>query len=77
MVVMSASNERFYKFAMPTDNNTCTTPAPKTQLVYKGGDETALQTTTTVEQTARKVIIDGQLYIRRAGKLYNAIGQQR
>lgn len=27
--VMSASAERFYKFAVPTNNNVCTTPAPQ------------------------------------------------
>lgn len=29
LIVMSASTERFYKFAVPTDNNVCTTPAPQ------------------------------------------------
>ena len=31
--VMSASAERFYKFAVPTDNNVCTTPAPTSQII--------------------------------------------
>lgn len=73
MVVMSASNERFYKFAMPTDNNTCTTPAPKAQVIEK--EETAVQMVTTAEQKTRKVVIDGQMYIVRGGKIYNALGQ--
>ena len=29
LVVLSATTERFYKFAVPTDNNVCTTPAPQ------------------------------------------------
>lgn len=31
--VMCASKERFYKFAVPTDNNVCTTPAPTSQII--------------------------------------------
>ena len=31
--VMSAATERFYKFAVPTDNNVCTTPAPTSQII--------------------------------------------
>ena len=33
LYVMSATKERFYKFAVPTDNNTCTTPAPTSQII--------------------------------------------
>lgn len=33
LIVMSASTERFYKFAVPTDNNVCTTPAPTSQII--------------------------------------------
>ena len=31
--VMSAAKERFYKFAVPTNNNVCTTPAPTSQII--------------------------------------------
>ena len=31
--VMSAATERFYKFAVPTDNNVCTTPASTSQII--------------------------------------------
>lgn len=75
MVVLSASNERFYKYAMPTDNNTCTTPALKDQVIEKA--ETAVQMVTTAEQKTRKVVIDGQMYIVRGGKTYNALGQEK
>lgn len=34
LYVMSATTERFYKFAVPTDNNTCTTPAPESQKLW-------------------------------------------
>lgn len=33
LVVLSATIERFYKFAVPTDNNVCTTPAPTSQII--------------------------------------------
>lgn len=33
LVVLSASTERFYKFAVPTNNNVCTTPAPTSQII--------------------------------------------
>ena len=33
LVVLSASTERFYKFAVPTTNNVCTTPAPTSQII--------------------------------------------
>lgn len=73
MVVMSASNERFYKFAMPTDNNTCTTPAPKAQVITKTGVETSLENTV-VSTQAKKIVRDGQVMIIRDGKTYNMLG---
>ena len=33
LYLMSASAERFYKYAIPTTNNTCTTPAKKSQVI--------------------------------------------
>lgn len=33
LYVLSASTERFYKFAVPTQENTCTTPAPESQKI--------------------------------------------
>ena len=73
LLALSASIERFYKLAVPTDNNVCTTPAPKAQVIEK--EETAVQMVTTAEQKTRKVVIDGQMYIIRGGKIYNALGQ--
>lgn len=34
LYVMSATTERFYKFAVPTQENTCTTPAPESQKLW-------------------------------------------
>ena len=33
LYLMSAARERLYKYAIPTNNNTCTTPAPKAQTI--------------------------------------------
>ena len=35
LYVVSAGTETFYKFALPTENNTCTTPAKKAQVIVK------------------------------------------
>jgi hypothetical protein len=35
LYVMCASNERFYKYALPTVDNTCVTPAKKAQVIVK------------------------------------------
>ena len=106
IIVMCASNERFYKFALPTDENTCTTPAPLDQIIKieakeDGGDGDgekedsgnedgekedgeedgeeegdAVTNTYVSSNQNRKQLINGQLYITRQGKLYNALGQQ-
>ena len=43
LCAVSASSETFYKFALPTDDNTCTTPAPKAQIIVL--DEAIVQNT--------------------------------
>ena len=35
LYVVSAGTETFYKFALPTENNTCMTPAKKAQVIVK------------------------------------------
>lgn len=45
LYLLSASAERFYKYAAPTNNNTCTTPAPKAQVIINS-DEVVLYTIT-------------------------------
>ena len=39
LYVVSAATETFYKYALPTNDNTCTTPAPKTQEVVLGATQ--------------------------------------
>ena len=35
LYVASATAERFYKYVLPTNNNTCTVPAPESQIIMK------------------------------------------
>jgi uncharacterized repeat protein (TIGR02543 family) len=35
LYVVNSGTERFYKYVLPTDNNTCTVPAPMSQFIQK------------------------------------------
>lgn len=35
LYVVNSGTERFYKYVLPTDNNTCTVPAPESQIIKK------------------------------------------
>ena len=35
LYVVNSGTERFYKYVLPTDNNTCTVPAPASQVIKK------------------------------------------
>ena len=75
LYALSASSERFYKFAVPTATNTCTTPAKKNLVVVKGGDESAVDNITVSTKTA-KVVRNGQVLVVRDGKTFNLLGQE-
>ena len=75
LYVVSASSERFYKFAVPTATNTCTTPAKKNLVVVKGGDESAVDNITVSTKTA-KIVRNGQVLVVRDGKTFNLLGQE-
>ena len=72
---LSANKERFYKYAIPTNDNTCTTPAPKAQVITKPSNPTALDNTNVVPQV-QKIVRDGQVLIIRDGKTFNMMGQE-
>ena len=74
LYVVSASVERFYKFAVPTTNNTCTTPA-KASLVISGGTATSIDNVA-VSMDAQKIVRNGQVLIIRDGKTFNMLGQE-
>ena len=71
---LSANAERLYKFAVPTTNNTCTTPA-KASLVISGGTATSIDNVA-VSMDAQKIVRNGQVLIIRDGKTFNMLGQE-
>ena len=73
LYVVCASNERFYKYALPTATNTCTTPAKKSLTITKEG--TGVENVTTGANTV-KMVRNGQLVIVRGDKTFNALGQE-
>lgn len=74
LYVVSAGTETFYKFALPTDNNTCTTPAPKAQVVVKSGTTAVDNVVEAV--TVQKIVRNGQVLIIRDAKTFNMLGQE-
>ena len=74
LYVVSAGTETFYKFALPTDNNTCTTPAPKAQVVAKSGTTAVDNVVEAV--TVQKIVRNGQVLIIRDAKTFNMLGQE-
>ena len=62
-------------YTLPTDNNTCTTPAPKALVITKPSNPTVLDNTTVAPQV-QKIIRDGQVLIIRDGKTFNMMGQE-
>lgn len=71
---LSANKERLYKFAVPTTNNTCTTPA-KASLVISGGTATSIDNIA-ISMDAQKIVRNGQVLIIRDGKTFNMLGQE-
>lgn len=59
---LSANKERFYKYAVPTDDNTCTTPAPKAQVVINT-DQTVYAVTTVVNEEAMGTVTGAGNYL--------------
>ena len=53
LYVASASTKRFYKFVVPTNDNTCTVPAPESQIIKKE----ARYTVTVVENPSEGGIV--------------------
>lgn len=74
LYLLTASIERLYKFAMPTTDNTCTTPA-KSSLVITGGTATSIDHVA-ISVDAQKIIRNGQVLIIRDGKTFNMLGQE-
>jgi hypothetical protein len=74
LLVASASVETLFKFALPTADNTCTTPAPKAQVVVKSG--TTAVDNVVAPATVQKLVRNGQVLIIRDAKTFNMLGQE-
>ena len=72
LYVACASNERFYKYALPTDNNMSITPAVPTYI--QSNSTTTATDNVHIAITAEKVFHNGQIFIIRNGKVYTIQG---
>ncbi len=75
LLVLSASAERFYKYALPTADNHIIVPAQKAQTIVKS-KATSLEDTKVTAQKVTKIIRNGQVYILRGNTMYDMLGQE-
>ena len=71
LVVMSASAERFYKFALPTENNVITIPA---QMYIINNTPTFSTSVSAGDINTKKIMRNGIIYILRNGEIYTLQG---
>lgn len=62
LYVVSASAERLYKYAVPTNDNVCITPAPKAQIVLNS-DQTTYTVTIVVNEEAMGTVTGAGNYL--------------
>lgn len=74
LLVVSAPKERFYKYAMPTNDNHIVVPAPKAQTIVKSAG-TFVDNIDMAAPQIQKVVRNGQVYIVRDGVMYDMMGQ--
>lgn len=73
LLVVSASVERLYKYAMPTADNHIVVPAQKSQTIVKSTG-TFVDNTEVAMPQVQKVVRDGQVYVVRDGVMYDMMG---
>ena len=73
LLVVSASAERLYKYAMPTKDNSIVVPAQKSQTIIKKG--AFVDNIEVFSGQTRKIVHNGQVYVVRDGVVYNIMGQ--
>ena len=71
LVALSASVERFYKFTLPTENNSITIPA---QTYYINNPSTGNPTKWDKDNIPTKLLHNGMIYILRNGEIYTIQG---
>lgn len=74
LLVVSASAERLYKYAMPTTDNSIVVPAQKSQTIVKSTG-TFVDNAEVAMPQVQKVVRDGQVYVVRDGVMYDMMGQ--
>ena len=74
LLVVSASAERLYKYAMPTTDNSIVVPAQKSQTIVKSTG-TFVDNAEVAMPQVQKVVRNGQVYIVRDGVMYDMMGQ--
>ena len=62
LYLMSATRERLYKYAVPTDNNTCITPAPKAQVIVNSNAVVTYAISVTANAPAMGTVTGGGVY---------------
>lgn len=73
LLVVSASAERLYKYAMPTTENSIVVPAQKSQTIVKSTG-TFVDNTEVAMPQVQKVVRNGQVYVVRDGVMYDMMG---
>lgn len=73
LLVVSASAERLYKYAMPTTDNSIVVPAQKSQTIVKSTG-TFVDNAEVAMPQVQKVVRDGQVYVVRDGVMYDMMG---
>lgn len=74
LLVVSASAERLYKYAMPTTENSIVVPAQKSQIIVKSTG-TFVDNTEVAMPQVQKVVRNGQVYVVRDGVMYDMMGK--
>ena len=62
LYTINSGSEKFQKFAMPTNNNTCTTPAPKAQVVLNS-EQVTYTVTTLVNEEGMGTVVGANNYL--------------
>ena len=73
LYVMSASVERFYKFAVPTQDNTCTTPAPESQKIPRTLVLKDTEDNKTILDDAKTQTLNALVYRSLTAGMYNTL----
>ena len=73
LYVLSASTERFYKFAVPTQNNTCTTPAPESQKIPRTLVLKDTEDNKTILDDAKTQTLNALVYRSLTAGMYNTL----